>query len=78
LACSDIGPRRASVARVTTVALVGVWALYFAYVLTGPEFGADDFVKTYVFSALPLIAATVCLMRARAVTSASTRRAMSR
>jgi len=67
LACSDIGPRRARIARATTVTLVGVWALYFLYVLTSPGLGAEQFFKTYVFSALPLIAATVCLMRARAV-----------
>lgn len=62
---SDIGPRRARIVRGTAVALVCLWAVYFAYVVTAPGGGAEGFFKTYVFSGLPILAAAVCLMRAR-------------
>jgi diguanylate cyclase (GGDEF)-like protein len=55
---------RALVARIAAVALVVVWAVYFAYVVTTPGFGAEGFFKTYVFSGLPILAAVVCLLRA--------------
>ena len=51
--------------RGTALALVCLWAVYFAYVVTGPGLGAEGFFKTYVFSGLPILAAAVCLMRAR-------------
>lgn len=61
---SDIGPGRARVVRAATLTLVCAWAVYFTYVLARPGFGAEDLFKTYVFSGLPILAATVCLMRA--------------
>ena len=51
--------------RGTALALVCLWAVYFAYVVTGLGLGAEGFFKTYVFSGLPILAAAVCLMRAR-------------
>ena len=50
--------------RGVTFALVGLWAVYFAYVLTGPGLGAEGFFRTYVFSGLPILAAVVCIVRA--------------
>jgi len=64
LARCDISPRLACIARVTVVALVFLWTVYFSYVLSGVGLGAESFFKTYVFSALPVLAGAVCLMRA--------------
>jgi diguanylate cyclase (GGDEF)-like protein len=64
LACSDFGARRAAIVRGVTFALVGLWTVYFAYVLTGPGLGAEGFFRTYVFSGLPILAAVVCIVRA--------------
>ena len=64
LASTELGARRARVVRGVTFALVALWVVYFAYVLTGPGLGAEGFFRTYVFSGLPVLAAVVCLMRA--------------
>ena len=64
LARTDLDPRRARVVGATALALVGVWSVYFLYVMTGPGLGAEGFFKTYVFSVLPIIAAALCLLRA--------------
>jgi diguanylate cyclase (GGDEF)-like protein len=64
LACSELGARRARVVRAAALALVGLWAVYFAYVLTAPGLGAEGFFRTYVFSGLPILAAAVCIMHA--------------
>jgi diguanylate cyclase (GGDEF)-like protein len=64
LACSELGARRAGLVRGAALSLVGLWLVYFAYVLTGPGLGAEQFFRTYVFSGLPILAAVVCIMRA--------------
>ncbi len=64
LARTELDPRRARVVRATALTLVCVWAVYFLYVVIRPGLGAEGFFKTYVFSALPLIAAALCLLRA--------------
>ena len=66
LAYSEQPTRRTQIARATAVALVAVWAVYFVYVVVTPGLGAEGFFKTYVFSALPIMAAVVCLLRAPA------------
>ncbi len=63
--CSDTDVRRARIVRATTLVLVCIWAVYFTYVTTRPGLGVDGLFKTYVFSGLPILAAAVCLMRAR-------------
>jgi diguanylate cyclase (GGDEF)-like protein len=64
LAASELSARRAAVVRGAALALVGLWVVYFAYVLTAPGLGAEGFFRTYVFSGLPVLAAVVCLLRA--------------
>ena len=64
LTSSGIGPREARFVRGATLALVCLWATYLTYVLTAPWGGVGDFFKTYVFSALPILAAAMCLLRA--------------
>jgi diguanylate cyclase (GGDEF)-like protein len=55
---------RAPIVRGAALTLLGLWLVYFAYVVTAPGLGAEGFFRTYVFSALPILAATVCLLRA--------------
>jgi diguanylate cyclase (GGDEF)-like protein len=55
---------RAAIVRGAALTLLGVWLVYFAYVVTAPGLGAEGFFRTYVFSALPILAASVCLLRA--------------
>jgi diguanylate cyclase (GGDEF)-like protein len=63
LARREIGARRGRVVRRFMLALVGLWVVYFSYVVTGPGLGAEAFFRTYVFSALPVLAAVACLLR---------------
>jgi diguanylate cyclase (GGDEF)-like protein len=72
LTCSDIGARRAPVVRGVALGLVGLWVVYFAYVMTAPGLGAKGLFGTYVFSALPVVAAVLCLLRAWFVASERT------
>jgi diguanylate cyclase (GGDEF)-like protein len=65
LDCADVGMRRERIVGGTVLALVSIWGLYFTYVLTRPGLGLDGLFKTYVFSGLPILAAVVCLLRAR-------------
>jgi diguanylate cyclase (GGDEF)-like protein len=61
---SQLGARRAAGVRALALALVGLWVVYFAYVLAGPGLGVEGFFRTYVFSTLPVIAGAMCLLRA--------------
>ena len=65
LDCSHLDLRRRRILGATTLALVCLWAVYFAYVVTAPGLGLEGLFKTYVFSGLPILAAAVCFMRAR-------------
>ena len=62
-ACCDVRPAHARVVRATAVGIVGLWAVYLTYVVSGAGLGAEAFFKTYVFSALPILSAALCLMR---------------
>jgi diguanylate cyclase (GGDEF)-like protein len=64
---SEIDAGRARLVRGVAAALVGLWLVYFAYVLVAPGLGAEGLFRTYVFSALPVLAAVLCLLRAWAV-----------
>jgi len=64
LARTDLRPLTARLAGATALVLVGVWAIYFVYVVTGVGLGAEGVFRTYVFSALPILAAALCALRA--------------
>ena len=63
--CAPRDAHRRRIVRGTTIGLVCLWAVYFAYVVTKPGLGLQGLFKTYVFSGLPILAAAVCFMRAR-------------
>jgi diguanylate cyclase (GGDEF)-like protein len=69
---SDVDARRARVVHGVALALAGLWVVYFAYVVTGPGLGAEQLFRTYVFSALPVMAALLCLLRAWLLSSERT------
>ncbi|MCA1587139.1 MAG: hypothetical protein LC744_00180 [Chloroflexi bacterium] len=64
LARTGIRPLRARLTAVTALALVGLWAIYVVYVVTDVGLGAEGVFRTYVFSALPILAAVLCALRA--------------